>query len=175
MEQADESLYALRVANSSVKNLVLQQLNEVVLNDSAFFYSPGGTERHHQYKHGLVIHVAEVMSNILRMTSGTPGDALISAVIWHDFLKIREYALDSNGETVNLAYRKMIGHVAGSAMEFYYEAHRAGLSELTIENILHLLLSHHGCKEWGSPAEPQTAEAFLLHAADNMSAYGVNL
>jgi len=71
-------------------------------------------------------------------------------------------------------YRKRINHVAGSAMEFHRHAYGV-LDTEELEQIEHLLLSHHGRKEWGSPVEPATAEAFILHAADMMSAHGVNL
>jgi len=59
-------------------------------------------------------------------------------------------------------------------MEFHRLAYLE-ISEAQLERIEHLLLSHHGRKEWGSPVEPLTAEAFILHAADMMSSRGVNL
>ena len=173
MEKWEESLYALCIANARIKDISLERMNYfTVLHDPRFQISPGGSEHHHNYPHGLIIHVNEVMQNVLSMASN-PSDDLITAVIWHDYMKIKDYALDGE-QVVKLPYRKLINHVAGSAMEFHHAAHGM-LSVPQLENIEHLLLSHHGRKEWGSPVEPLTAEAFILHAADMMSSRGANL
>lgn len=173
MEKWQEALYALRIANARVTNMDLLQLNYfTVLHDPRFQISPGGSEHHHNYPHGLVIHVNEVMQNVLSMSSN-PSDDLITAVIWHDYMKIKDYALDGD-QVVKLPYLKLINHVAGPAMEFHHAA-LGLLPSAQLENIEHLLLSHHGRKEWGSPVEPLTAEAFILHAADMMSSRVANL
>lgn len=173
MEKWQEALYALRIANARVTNMDLLQLNYfTVLHDPRFQISPGGSEHHHNYPHGLVIHVNEVMQNVLSMSSN-PLDDLITVVIWHDYMKIKDYALDGD-QVVKLPYLKLINHVAGPAMEFHHAA-LGLLPSAQLENIEHLLLSHHGRKEWGSPVEPLTAEAFILHAADMMSSRVANL
>jgi 3'-5' exoribonuclease len=170
----EESLYALKVANSGVKNQDLLRLNFfTVLRDPRFQVAPGGSEHHHNYEHGLVIHVNEVMQNVLSMTGGKPSDALLTAVIWHDYMKVRDYSIEL-GVVIKQPYRKLINHVAGSAMEFHHVAVGV-LPRVLLEDVEHLLLSHHGRKGWGSPIEPTTAEAFILHAADMMSANGTNL
>jgi len=173
-EKAKDILCNLRYENLRMGNKILSRLNDIVLFNPLFFVSPGGVTKHHDYKHGLIIHVGEVMRNVRLMTRFSPSDELATAVIWHDYMKIREYGLDSDGKVVKLPYRNLVRHVTGSAMEFHLHAAVCLPSE-TVERIVHLLLSHHGRKEWGSPVEPQTAEAFILHAADMMSAHGVNL
>jgi 3'-5' exoribonuclease len=170
---ADQSYKYLCGVNDRVQHTVLRRLNSIVLYSPLFFTSPGGVEHHHNYEHGLVIHVAEVMSNVFEMTLRHPSDELITAVIWHDYMKTCDYSMDAN-LIVKQPYRKLINHLSGSAMEFHAEA-RECLPRETLEHIEHLLLSHHGRHEWGSPVEPQTAEAFILHAADMMSAKGCNL
>ena len=173
MEKWEEALYALKVANV-VKNTRLRELNYfTVLHDPRFQLSPGGSEHHHNYPHGLVIHVNEVMQNVRSMTGGKPSDALTTAVIWHDYMKIKDYNLDGE-KVVKLPYRKLINHVSGSAIVFH-QAACGILPTEELEQIEHLLLSHHGRKEWGSPVEPATSDAFILHAADMMSSRGCNL
>ena len=175
MAKHEEALYALRGANLTVKSEVLRNINERhVLSLPEFYISPGGSEHHHNYRHGLVIHVNEVMRNVLYMTNDNPSDELITAVLWHDLMKTRDYFLKLDVQVTKLPYRKLINHVAGSAMEFH-KLCSAFLPKEQLEYIEHLLLSHHGRKEWGSPVEPATAEAFILHAADMMSSRGVNL
>ena len=166
----------LQEHNKDVQKSVLRILNDRVLEDVDFLNAPGGAEHHHNYRHGLIIHVAEVMANVWRMTGFNPSDELVTAVIWHDYMKIKDYGWGGlyHEQIVKLPYRKLINHVAGSAMEFHRLAY-GKVSTETLERIEHLLLSHHGRKEWGSPVEPATAEALILHAADMMSAKGANL
>ena len=153
----------------------IEKLNNVVLDDPLFLEAPGGREHHHNFRGGLLVHTFEVMRNVMKMTYGSPSSALVTAVIWHDYMKVREYSFDKEGKVIDAPYRKMIGHVAGSAMKFHYAASQLGMPESFIDCVEHLLLSHHGRKEWGSPVEPATGEAFILHAADMMSSRGVNL
>ena len=170
---AKSATYILSLANSTMHNAAMQRINRIVLTDPRFSEAPGGYTKHHKFKGGLLIHVAEVMSNVLKMTNGNASDALVTAVIWHDYLKIREYKFVDE-EIKKLPYHDLVRHVAGSAMEFYFFTHGSSDPEF-VDQVCHLLLSHHGRKEWGSPIEPGTAEAFILHAADMMSATGVNL
>ena len=172
-EEALESLQALRGAVAQVKCPRLHDLNRIVLSDPRFVTAPGGSAHHHDYEHGLVIHVYEVMQNVFSMTNYHPSDELITAVIWHDYMKVQNYEwLD--GKIVKTEYGKLIYHVAGSAMAFHHEA-SGMLSVEVLERIEHMLLSHHGRKEWGSPVEPATAEALILHTADMMSSKGKNV
>lgn len=149
-----------------------KELCDAVLNYPAFLISPGGSDHHHNYRHGLVIHVAEVMRNVRCM--GEPDAVLLTAVLWHDYMKTRDYELV--GETVvKTEYRKRVGHVAGSFAAFYMHAAELHAEIGFVDEVSHCLLSHHGRKEWGSPVEPMTANAFILHAADMMSSRGIIL
>jgi len=172
-----EAFRNLLCAARLVDDPVLSRLNDIVLGDARFQTAPAGSEEHpHQkFKGGLVVHVNEVMNNVFLMTAGTPSDELITAVIWHDYMKIKDYEMATdNGPVIKTQYQKQIRHLAGSAMEFHAEA-RGVLPVEQLERIEHLLLSHHGRREWGSPVEPQTAEAYILHTADMMSAKGCNI
>jgi len=172
--------YYLRLMNGLTGDRALIALNDVVLNDDRFLQAPGGVTKHHSYRHGLIIHTAEVMYNVVSMYVSRPPKELVTAVIWHDYMKCRDYALEWDQDCTKEVVRKTtygnrIRHLAGSAMEFHREAHKRNIPQEQIETVEHLLLSHHGRREWGSPIEPATAEAFILHAADQMSAHGVNL
>jgi len=170
----EESFRNLVYVNQTIVNSkILRRLNNIVLSDIRFQNAPGGSEHHHNYKYGLVIHVNEVMNNVFSMTDNVPPDELITAVIWHDYMKIKDYEMDGE-KILKTPYRKLINHVAGSALDFHLQAH-GEIPDEQLERIEHLLLSHHGRREWGSPVEPQTAEAYILHTADMMSAHGCNL
>lgn len=178
---AKSAVIQLLQANALFVDEPLRTLNMTVLLDTRFAEAPGGLKRHHNYRGGLAIHTAEVLNNAIALASEIDLEELVTAVIWHDYMKIREYALelslegfDKPEKVVSLPYRERICHLPGSAMEFHRLAY-GKIPEEQLERIEHLLLSHHGRKEWRSPVTPQTAEAHILHTADVMSAEGVNL
>lgn len=127
-------------------------------------------------------------------------DILIAAALWHDVMKTEEYVVaDWSGvkqshldktrhltkmcDTHNFdvwikdeARVKMFGHhehIIAGAMHFQMRAYINNVHTDTIDAVTHCILAHHGRKEWGSPVEPQTIEALILHQADLLSArYG---
>ena len=174
----EEAMFNLKYLKSSVGHLQhkpIYELCDVVLSNDWFMHAPGGSEHHHNYRHGLVKHVSEVMHNVFKLTAGWTSPGLIVSVIWHDYMKTLDYEFNSDESVKKMPYRKLINHVSGSFAEFYLHARRLKLADKFIEDVGHCLLSHHGRKEWGSPVEPLTADAFILHAADMMSAHGIVL
>jgi 3'-5' exoribonuclease len=121
-------------------------------------------------------------------------DVLLTAAYWHDYEKLSEYAWkatpgpfigefetspDGCIEVTN--YAKTTGHVVGSTYALLQAIHTLRARPPIITNkpklpkldaILHCMLSHHGRKEWGSPVEPTTNEAWILHSADMLSSRG---
>jgi 3'-5' exoribonuclease len=101
-------------------------------------------------------------------------EVLCTAVCWHDYDKLKEYELKDDvtlgykGTIGYTGYIHTIGHVAGSAIAFSFHAGSIP-ALLKREKIIHCILSHHGRKEWGSPVEPATREAWILHASDMLS------
>lgn len=149
----------------------------VVLDDVAFQNGAGGSLHHHNYQFGLVQHTAEVLLYARRLS----GDfrfvnyrQMVTACIWHDYMKKRDYELvlsqDNTLEPKRTPYCKLIGHVTGSAMRCAAEMDKLGFEIEQIESMLHILLAHHGQRDWGSPVTPKTPEAWILHAADMLSA-----
>jgi 3'-5' exoribonuclease len=135
----------------------------------------GGAKHHHAYLGGLAVHVAEVVKLLLKMANPQciDLDVLLTAACWHDHGKLREYELKSDGSIGTTPYAKEVGHVVGSVIEFM-EASGPGIGVPYggRGRIVHCMLAHHGRREWGSPVEPATAEAWLLHAADMLSSRG---
>lgn len=120
-------------------------------------------------------------------------DILTTAALFHDLLKMEEYRFfwdwpanvvgqrlvvvpgkDESGLqkfwTHTDDYGKRIGHICGSAAQFQTTAVNCGVDRTIIDAVVHCILAHHGRKEWGSPVEPQTLEALILHQADMLSA-----
>jgi 3'-5' exoribonuclease len=149
-----------------IKDKTLRAACETILEDQRFrlsWGSNGDSGKHHAYAGGLLVHTAEVMSYVRQLTS---HEELITAVIFHDCAKIFDY--DELGEKTD--YCKLIRHVAGS-FAIFSELLRGSIPNDQFERIGHCILAHHGRKEWGSPVEPQTEHAMLLHQADMWSAH----
>ena len=120
-------------------------------------------------------------------------NVLVAAALWHDVMKTEEYIDVDRAvcETTNTRHApygqysawikdssrvKMFGHhehIIAGAMAFTKSAWFNNVGTETIDAVTHCILAHHGRKEWGSPVEPQTIEALILHQADMLSAkYG---
>lgn len=188
VEAARSSLICLATV---VDNSILQEVCFQVVTEPNFQRQVGSCDHHHTYRGGLMVHTYEVVTYALEMAKAfgeaVNRDVLLTAAIWHDYMKIREYevtdtvtwgsdkthptlAIRTEGlEIRKTPYRKLVRHVAGSHAEFLLAVAGKGLDPDIQMRIEHALLAHHGRQEWGSPVEPQTLESHLLHSADMIS------
>lgn len=162
----------------------LDELCRHVVLNTAFQFCPASRHNHHNYEHGLLEHTLDVVNRIHNITSNHL-DELTTAAIWHDFHKIHEYdwrwepSKLANGQESMLGehiwvvehkpYQSFIGHIAGGYTEWVRMANLHNVRDSVLARIGHSILSHHGRLEWGSPVEPQTDDAFLLHSMDMRS------
>lgn len=142
----------------------------------AFTHAPAGKSIHHSYLGGLLEHTLEVAKFADLAASMYPSvtnrDLLMAGAILHDIGKIKEYDLDSL--TFQLTDKgKLLGHIvmgyemvsgAISALPGGFDAYPFGTE------LLHIVLSHHGKREWGSPEIPKTLNAFIIFHSDLCSA-----
>ncbi len=164
-------------------------LADVILNDPLFsIWSAAGRKGVHHYgKGGLLKHTTEVMNlmlsskEVLKLT--TPNYLIFLSALWHDYGKLWDYQPCGNNkiwvgdsyepaydEWENADHKYKIHHISRSTIEFNKIAHACLLPQNDTDAITHAILSHHGRKEWGSPVEPRSELAWLLHLADSMSA-----
>lgn len=146
-----------------------------VLNDERiapyFYTAPGAKSVHHAYLHGLLEHTLGVVKNCLALCGLYPKldkQILIVTALFHDIGKIVELSGPLATEYTHSG--KLIGHIVlGLEMvDPYFK--KAKVDPHLILHYKHLILSHHGELEFGSPKTPATAEAFILHYADNIDA-----
>ena len=138
---------------------------------------------HHARRGGLVEHTAQMMRGGEAIASVYPQlnrDLLLSGVLFHDSGKLWENILPENG--FNMPYNEtgeLLGHIS-IGIEFVNSLWRkldlspwTGLDPASEEvrlHLLHLIAAHHGEKQFGSPVDPKTPEAFALHYLDNLDA-----
>ena len=158
---------------SEIENTDLQEICFVVTQDEKFKRWPASHGKHQTYPGGLVVHTAEVLEGCLMLSEcqhlDVDKDALVTAVILHDYAKIYDYQEKDDGTFEYADHVKKIRHVSRSYAEFMIMARDRNLNPELTDKIGHLILSHHGRKEWGSPIEPETIEAHILHFSDMLS------
>jgi len=139
--------------------------------------APAAVRHHHAYRGGLLEHVVTVMEAALRICPCYPQlnrDLLLCGAFLHDIGKLDELSYDRE-----LAYTdegQLIGHVVmgiGMLEAKLAEAERLSGEAVPQETALrlkHMLVSHHGLYEHGSPRLPMTPEALALHCLDYLDA-----
>ena len=134
---------------------------------------PAAVFGHHAALGGLLMHTTEVaaIARTIARTCGADLDLVLAGVLLHDIGKLEAYRWDRLFEFTERG--RLVGHVVLGAMML--EARLADCSEPPCtpperDLLMHLILSHHGRLEWGSPIAPLTLEAEVLHWADNASA-----
>ncbi|HNQ70242.1 MULTISPECIES: HD domain-containing protein [Mesotoga] len=151
-------------------------LKDIFENDKKFIekfiVSPAASKVHHAYKGGLLEHtmsVAELCEFFAtKYGDSVDGDLLVAGALLHDIGKVYEYTITPNGiERTNDG--ELVGHIAmGIEMVSKAISKIQGFPRYLQTEIKHLLLSHHGEMEWGSPVIPKTTEAIVLHMADDL-------
>jgi len=147
-------------------------LNRFFIEDKNFVEmfktSPAGMRIHHSYRGGLLEHslnVAKLVDNVCRIYNQLDRDLLFAGALLHDIGKVKEYTINQKGIEVTTE-GELLGHIV-MGIEMLIQKSR----DLPYEKILklrHLIASHHGEFEWGSPVLPKTPEALVLHFIENM-------
>jgi len=172
----DEMMKRLREYIDGVKNTHLKTLLDAFFNDEEFVRefanSPAAVQVHHAYIGGLLEHTL-FMCRMGEAAAATykevDADLLMTGIILHDVGKTVEYVYDSaiehswdgrlHGHIV-IGYRMVLDRIR--ALEDFPE-------DLARE-LLHIILSHHGLMEFGSPKTPKFTEALIVHFLDNLDA-----
>ena len=156
----------------SVKNNHLKQLLKNIFDKDflAVFQTSSASYRvHHAYRSGLIEHTVEMLFFADAVASRYPKmnrDLLITGVLLHDIGKVREYV---TGTTISLSIEgRLLGHIFIGAEQIKQAAPKDMPKDL-LDEVLHLVLSHHGKLEYGSPIKPMTAEAIALSQIDELS------
>lgn len=140
----------------------------------AFERAPGSVNGHHAKLGGLLLHVWEVAS-IARHTARTVRqanvDLVVAGALLHDIGKVESYGVSPEGFQ-HTAVGSLLGHVALGAfmLDRRMQLMAPALAESQQHELLHMVLSHHGALEFGSPVQPMTTEAEIVHWADEASA-----
>jgi 3'-5' exoribonuclease len=133
--------------------------------------APAAKYYHQAYRHGLLEHCLGVAQAVSALSSTFPGidrDVAVAGALLHDIGKLDAYA--NAGTSIEMTDA---GRLEGEIALGYYRV-RSAIAEIedfppdTAAALTHIVLSHHGTLEHGSPVVPCTREATLVHMADNL-------
>lgn len=171
------SMYAeLLSLAESVHNKCLSQLLDDFFKDKQFAQdfrqATAAVQYHHAYRGGLLEHtlsVCRVCSLIADVYANVNRDLLICGALLHDIGKIKEYDV---GVVIKVTDQgKLLGHISmGYSLVLEKITAIKDFPEDLKDRILHIIISHHGYKEFGSPKRPKIMEAFIVHHVDYMDA-----
>jgi len=179
--EVDKLLVRLGEILRGMTNPQLCNLAECFLLDEQFMAkftrAPAGIKNHHAYQGGLLEHVVNLMEVIIRIAPCYPQidrDLLLTGALVHDMGKIDELSYQRD-----LAYSdegQLIGHLVmavGILQSKVDEAEKLSgepIAEETVLRLKHMIVSHHGHYEYGSPKLPMTPEAVALFCLDHLDA-----
>lgn len=132
---------------------------------------PAAQTVHHAYRSGFLEHILSVARSALTLGAayGANQDLLTAGALLHDIGKLEE--LDYDRSTSYTREGNLVGHVTlGTMMVRAAIAAIPEFPDVLRTQIEHLVVSHHGHKEFGAPVEPMTIEAMILSAADDLDA-----
>ncbi len=178
--RAPEQMEAdLRELIATVRDPHLSALLERVFGEGSplwarYQVAPAAKYYHQAYRHGLLEHclgVAQAVSAISATFPGIDRDVAVTGALLHDIGKLDAYT-DEGGRDAIIDLTD-IGRLQGEIPLGYYRVRRAiedieGFPRELEWAVLHIILSHHGSLEHGSPVIPCTREATLVHMIDNL-------
>lgn len=159
-----------------IENPYLKSLMEAFFKDDTiitlFKKAPAAKSFHHVYVGGLLEHtlsVVKLLEIVADHYSGINRDILITGGLLHDIGKIYEFSYDRVVDYSDQG--RLIGHIViGVEMLNAKISEIKGFPDDLAMELRHLLLSHHGTQEFGSPKRPKTLEALIVHHVDDLDA-----
>jgi 3'-5' exoribonuclease len=172
-EQMESDLRELlaTIQNAHLRALLARVFGEESELWASYRLAPAAKYYHQAYRHGLLEHslsVAQAVSAISATFPGIDRDVAVTGALLHDVGKLEAYTAEPQNIDLTDA-----GRLQGEIALGYYRIRRAiedidGFSAELAQAVLHIILSHHGSLEHGSPVVPCTREATLVHMIDNL-------
>ena len=133
---------------------------------------PAAQQIHHAYRGGLLEHILKMADTGRHLARAYDAneDLVLAGALLHDIGKLQELTSEPGGATYTRD-GNLVGHI-GLGLIFVHEtaASISGFPDTLRAQLEHLIVSHHGTHEHGSPVEPKTVEAFILAMVDELDA-----
>ncbi|MCP1564906.1 3'-5' exoribonuclease YhaM [Bacillus velezensis] len=169
----DEMMETVTQYIFEMKNPNIQRITRHLVKKYAaeFMDYPAAAKNHHEFVSGLAYHVVSMLNLAKAIADLYPSldrDLLYAGVILHDLGKVKE--LSGPVSTTYTVEGNLLGHISIMVTELSKAAEELQIDAEEVLILKHLILSHHGKAEWGSPKPPMVKEAEILHYIDNLDA-----
>jgi 3'-5' exoribonuclease len=158
----------------SVENPKIKELLNAIFKDkkmeAKFKTHPGAIEIHHDWVGGLLEHNLEVLNYCKLSWETFPQlnkDLLIAGAMLHDIGKLEELEVTSRIKGTKKG--QLMGHIVLGTIFVSNKCDEIGLDAEIKDKITHIIVSHHGKLEFGSPKAPMFPEAFVVYYSDELS------
>lgn len=158
------------IKNPSIKALVDEFIKDKELMKK-FCKAPAAMSNHHSYLGGLLEHTHNMLNSakaILPCYPQLQADLVLAGIFLHDMGKTEELSYEMAFGYTDKG--QLIGHIVQTVIMIDQKADAIEISQTILDSIMHIILSHHGEYEFGSPKLPMTAEAYLVNFLDNIDA-----
>jgi len=164
-----------RIKHPQLKSLTQEFLADAALMEK-FCNAPAAMKMHHDCIGGLLEHVHNMLHVALAILPYYPdvqGDLVLAGIFLHDIGKTEELAYDMAFSYTDSG--QLIGHIVKSVLMITQKvntlrAKGVQIDPAILDPLTHIILSHHGQYEFGSPKLPATAEAFMVCYIDDLDA-----
>ncbi len=178
---------ASEIGGEQIFNMLLRRVNAFKDNDlksivlsiledkkKLLINCPAAFRLHHAMVGGLMLHTMSIVrmaEEICQIYPNIDKELLLSGAILHDTAKTWEFELSKTGLVKGYSTEgELIGHLVKGAMYVENTANRLGIKSEKVVLLQHMILSHHGVPEFGSPVRPMFLEAEILSALDSLDA-----
>lgn len=152
----------------AITTTILNEKKDLLINCPAAF------KLHHAMIGGLMLHTMSIVrmaEEICRIYPNINKDLLLAGAILHDVAKTWEFSLGKTGLVKGYSTEgELIGHLVKGAMYVEEAGKKLNISREKTVLLEHMILSHHGVPEYGSPVRPMFLEAEILSALDTLDA-----
>lgn len=156
------------IHNPNIHTIVQGVLQDV---GDAFYQYPAASKNHHDFIGGLATHVLQMLElgkAICNLYPMLDKDLLLAGILLHDIGKVVE--LSGVVATEYTMEGKLLGHISIMQAKVAQIAKECGIEGEEVILLRHMILSHHGVYEYGSPVLPMLPEAEILYFIDNIDA-----
>ncbi len=171
-KQMYDEIYSIA---ESLTNQELRAMSISVLEEykEKLMIYPAAKSNHHSFRSGLLYHLLRMIrvARALCDIYSANFELLYTGIVFHDMQKITEMNISPIGLVTEYSKEgTLIGHIVEGIVDVDKRAEKLGVSDEVKLLIKHMVLSHHGEPEYGSPIKPLFLEAQLLHFIDNIDA-----
>lgn len=156
-----------------IKNPTIARITRHILKkyQQQVLVFPAASKNHHDYASGLLDHVVSMLrlgKAICELYPSLNRDLIFAGIILHDIGKVIE--LTGPIATSYTVEGNLLGHITIMVNEIGQAARELNVDGEEVMVLQHIVLSHHGKEEWGSPKKPMIQEAEIIHYIDNIDA-----